>query len=282
MISRNSRNQNGFTLVELMVSILISTIMIGVALSQLLGSRTLFALQEADSLIEDNARYALETLLSASAKAGYVDSLDDGQEPGFSSFFGEECETAYSPCTDDGAGTNPDHFGIWHNPPSGANNEVTCAGIALNTASLQQYSIVDLYYVDTTTSTLRCRSYSVNTSGTVDISLIPNSDQAIVGGIANMQILYGVSEFGTNFSRPERYISATTLENYNDSNDFFKTWTRVVSVKITLLAGTGINDGMSARDNASYNLADAPPITINDDNRRKVFSGTTALYNANL
>jgi type IV pilus assembly protein PilW len=280
--SRNPRKQTGFTLVELMVSMLISTIMIGVALSQLLSSRTLFALQEADSLIEDNARYALEILLSTAAKAGYNDSLSNSQEPGFSQFFGAECDAGYNPCTDDGTGTNPDHIAIWHNPPTGANNEVTCAGVTLNTAPLKQYSIIDLFYVDTATSTLRCRSYSANTSGTLQVSFIPDSDQAIVDGIANMQILYGITELGTIGDRPERYVSALTLENYDDSGDIYKKWTRVVAVKITLLAGTGFDDNMSPTNAATYNLADAPPISINDDNRRKIFSGATAIQNANL
>jgi type IV pilus assembly protein PilW len=282
MISHNSRNQTGFTLVELMVSILISSVMIGVALSQLLGSRTLFALQEADSLIEDNARYALEVLLSAAAKAGYVDSLDDGQEPVFSQFFGALCEAAYDPCTDDGAGTSPDRIAIWHNPPAGAANEMTCTGIALATASSRKYGIIDLFYVDTATSSLKCRSYSVNTDGTLSVSYIIGSDQTIVDGIANMQILYGITELGTTGDRPERYVSASTLEDYDDTSDYYKKWTRIVSVTITLLAGTGFDDNMSPRANASYNLADAPVITPNDNNRRKIFSGTTGVYNANL
>jgi type IV pilus assembly protein PilW len=274
--------QQGFTLVEMMVSILISTIMIGVALTQLLGSRTLFALHEADARIGENARYALEVLSKNIRMASFVDINDGSQQRVTAQFYNGVCDaTNFSPCTADGATTNSDHFAIWYNPDN--SNEVTCSGIALsNAAGLT--SVANVYYIGADANTaingLRCRSYSIGADNTA--SLIAGSDQVIIEGIDNMQVLYGVTDGEFDSITPQRYISADTVNAIAANPALKDKWARVVAAKVALLVGTGFNDGTDQATSRNYQLADAPTITRNDGNRRKIFSATVAINNANL
>jgi type IV pilus assembly protein PilW len=282
-MNNHSNQQQGFTLVELMISILISTIMVGVAMSQLLGSRTLFALQEADSQIESNARYALEILSQNLRKSNYYDAsiVGSAAEPTTGYFFARTCDANFNPCTGNGSGTDSDYFAVWYNPPS--TDEVTCSGIALTTAAQMNATLANVFYIgaDATSGVngLRCRSYSV--SGNT-ASLIAGSDQAIVEGIENMQVLYGGRGRDYIDSRPERYVSADTVDAIPNLPKKRVNWATVASVRITLLASTGFNDGASQAASKTYNVGDAPPITFSDGNRRKIFSSTVALNNAKL
>ena len=282
MMLHHKRQQQGFTLVELMVSILISTIMIGVALSQLIGSRTLFALQEADSRIEENARYALEVLTSNIRMASFVDINDGTQATVTGQFFSTNCTgtLAFNPCTEDGAtttgtSTDSDHFAVWYNPP--ATNEVDCSGNALPTANTAT-SVANVFYTDA--DGLRCASYAVSSSNTA--TYIADSDQAIIDGIENMQIQYGITDQSYGSTVPVRYISAATVNGIGSNATLREKWASIMSVRVTILAGTGINDGLDQAASKTYTVSDAPPMTFSDGNRRKIFSSTVAINNANL
>jgi type II secretory pathway pseudopilin PulG len=278
----HKRQQQGFTRVELMISILISTIMLGVAGSQLIGSRTLFALQEADGRIEENARYALEVLTSNIRMASFTDINDGSQTLVTGQFFSRSCDAAdFNPCTDDGAGTDPDHFAVWYNPPS--TNEVDCSGQALPAANTSS-SIANVFYIDADDITgingLRCRSYAINSSNTA--SLIAGSQQEIIAGIESMQILYGITDRSYGSSVPIRYVSAGTVNALVDNASLREKWASIMSVRVTILAGTGFSDGADKADSRIFSISDAPPITFTDGNRRKIFSSTVAINNANL
>jgi prepilin-type N-terminal cleavage/methylation domain-containing protein len=282
MILPTRKTQQGFTLVEMMVAILISIIMMGVAMTQLLGSRTLFALHEADSRIEENARYALEVLTQNIRLASYTDIRNSSQEAVTGQFFNLNCDAIdFNPCTDDGAGTSSDHFAVWYNPPP--SNEVTCGGVILVGTNASS-SIVDVFYIaaddDTGINGLRCRSYSISTGKVA--TLIANSDQPIIEGVENMQILYGMTDQSSTSSMPVRYVSATTVNAIAAAPGLRDKWASIVSARVTILVGTGFDDSAVREASRIYSVGDAPAITLTDRNRRKIFSSTVAINNANL
>jgi prepilin-type N-terminal cleavage/methylation domain-containing protein len=289
MMRVTRKTQQGFTLVELMVSILISTIMLGVAMNQLLGSRTLFALHEADSRIEENARYALEILSQNIRMASYVNDSDGYQEYPRGQFFDGLCDaTDFNPCTDNGTGTNSDHFAIWYNPAP--DNEVTaCGGIPLSGTIPTRYTVADLFYIaaDPTSgiNSLRCRSYTITMVGVNrTATLIAGSDQTIIDGIINMQVLYGLTDRTNASSLPVSYVSADTVNALVEGGGQVKlNWSSIISARVTILVGTGFDDGADqAVASRTYNISDSPPLTFTDGNRRKIFSSTVAIDNANL
>lgn len=68
----SSRSQRGFSLVELMVAITLGFIVVGAVGYLYLGSRQTFRSTDAMSRIQENARYALQTMAHDVRMAGYV------------------------------------------------------------------------------------------------------------------------------------------------------------------------------------------------------------------
>jgi type IV pilus assembly protein PilW len=265
MISKRARNQRGFTLIEILVSILISTIMMGVALTQLIGSRTLFNIQESNSRIEENGRYALDMLSSHIRMANFADSRDNNVSLPEGSFFTSSC-AALNPCTADGAS---DRIAIWTNPSSAENQEFACDGTALaDTAS----SIANVFYVSG--NALVCRTFSVSSAG---IATAVTDQQTIINGIENMQVLYGLTDGTEKSEIPVRYVSADTVNAF--SGPFYTNWGSISSVRLSILAGTGLDIETNDESDKSYTLADVT-LPFSDGNRRKVFTTTVVINNA--
>ena len=70
--SRSTCNQRGFSLVEMMIAITIGFIIVGAIGYLYLGSRQSFRTTDAMSRIQENARYALQTMAHDVRMAGYV------------------------------------------------------------------------------------------------------------------------------------------------------------------------------------------------------------------
>jgi type IV pilus assembly protein PilW len=279
-----ARKAQGFSLIEMMIAILISTIIIGVALSQLLASRTLFARQEDNSRIEENARYALDFLGKNARMAAFSNKASGiTEDPPKDQLFSFNCgsvtvdgsSASFNPCTGNGTGTNSDYFAIWTNPP--ASKEETCSGLAVANSVT---TIANLFYISD--SQLRCRSYTINNT-TNAATYINNSDAAIIDGIDNMQILYGITDQSYGSNTPTRYVSAATIEALANNSLLKNKWASVVSMRISLLVGTGLNDRGDNVDpiaGRNFSIADAPTINYTDGNLRKIYSSTVALNNA--
>ena len=246
------KTQYGFTLIELMIALLISSIMITVAVSQLLQSRKVYFVQEADARIEENARYALEVLRDNVKLAGYVDtsgaSIPDLPP---ARFYNGDCGAPYEVCTDDGddAASESDHFAVLLN-----------------------------------------RSYTINASDG-SATLITGSDQPLIEGIDRMHVLYGLTDQQPASARPERYVSAATINALGTpapGSSLELPWDSVSSIRIILLTGTGYEDSADVVDTRTYFMGDAAPFTPTnnggdfDGNRRKLFSSTIVMNNANL
>jgi type IV pilus assembly protein PilW len=281
MIKHSRAKAGGFSLIELLIALLISSIIIGVAISQLLGSRTLFARQEADSRIEENARYALDFLAKNIRMAGFIaPAKEQTEDQPKDRLYTLNCaaitgnSTSFNPCTGDGNNTLADHFAVWINPPTG--EEHTCSGVTTSAVT----TIANLFYLKD--SQLRCRSYTIN-NNTNAASYITNSDAAIIDGIDNMQILFGLTDESNLSNTPTQYVSAATIAAMTNNAALRNKWARVVSLRIALLVGTGLDDGLDEIDPAvgrNYNLANAPVINFKDGNLRKIYTATVALNNA--
>jgi type IV pilus assembly protein PilW len=73
--AQSRRRQRGLTLVELMVALLIGLLLTGGAIQVFLANRTAFAFNESMQRVQENGRFALDTLMFNSRMAGYVGCL---------------------------------------------------------------------------------------------------------------------------------------------------------------------------------------------------------------
>jgi type IV pilus assembly protein PilW len=83
MILPTPRRPVGFTLIELMISLLVSTMVVAAAVALLIGQQRLFQTSSGDRALQDTARVALGELNDAIRMAGY------GVDPGLTFDFGQ-------------------------------------------------------------------------------------------------------------------------------------------------------------------------------------------------
>jgi len=83
MTAHSARRPAGFTLVELMISVLVSAMVIAAAVALLIGQQRLFQSTSADRALQDSARVALGELNDSLRMAGY------GVDPGLAFDFGQ-------------------------------------------------------------------------------------------------------------------------------------------------------------------------------------------------
>ena len=258
LLQANTIRQSGYTLIELLISVSLGLAMMSVAMQYLVGSSASFNATESASRIQENGRFALSMITDELRMAGYGDP-NNGPRPGY--FLTTACG-GFDPCTANGANALPDRIAIWYDPPADDGTETDCTGSALG-ANAQ---VANLFYLETSAegvSSLMCRGFDVSAN---DWNA---AGQPLIDGVDNLQILYGINSAGTS-----SYISADAMTAAN--------WDEIVSVRIVVLVSTGLEDGSSGQDTRTYDLVDAPEISLTDAFNRRVFSTTVVINNATI
>ncbi len=258
--------QKGLSLIELMVAIVLGLILINGALEMLLSSRATFRNTDDVSRIQENGRFALDLLARNIRMAGYRNP-NNGVVDGF--FFDGACAGIgfAGNCTDDGtdATSDPgydqfDHIAVTIDPPPDDGTDVDCTNTAIAATAL----IANVFYIDDDDgdgiNSLYCRGYNIDTSSWVA------GAQPLIDGIDNMQILYGISD-GTNITR---YQPADAVTN----------WSSIGAVRVSLLVSSGDATGQDISNTRTFNLLDAPQVTLTDRFNRQIFGTTIAINNS--
>lgn len=236
----NIRTQRGLSLIELMVAITISLILMAGVGKIYIGTKTSYNLQNGLGRLQENARYALDTLAHNIGQAGYTSSMTSLDK--FNSAESKENESENTTLDFTKAnGTASDTIEI--NYTSGTD----CLGNATGGTA------TDRYYIDGTT--LMCLGNGAVTAG------------AIAEGIDNMQILYG--EDTDDDDVPNVFVDANNVAD----------WTTIKGVRIALLASTD-DMGTAASDSNTHILLNTPAIgPLNDAKLRRVFTRTILIRN---
>lgn len=266
MINKNiiHYKQRGLSIVELMVALVLSLVVMLVTTSIYVSNKQTYRFIDANSLLQENGRFAIHFLRESAQQAGYPKNIST-----------VEAFPATTLPTDGGvtAGVpNPDSFTVnyW--------GQVDCLGNAPTTAVLNASG--DRLIQDTFTiadpegdgvTGLVCTGNGVTVAATT-----------MVDSIENMQIEYGVD---TDLGDPEdwdgianTYVTATNVQGgvVTAGPD----WDRVVSMRIGLLVGAdaAVMDQNTSRN---FRLLNNNPFVINDRTPRRVFTTTIPLRNRN-
>jgi type IV pilus assembly protein PilW len=174
----NNKNKKGYTLIELMVGILISSIVAGGALTFIETSMNTDQYQKATILLQNETKYAVDYLVSDIRIAGFA-LTDD-----LSSFEKQPFDWAN---TTDGNAENPDQIQIIY---ENSQNNTDCSGVS------NLPIISNRYYVNN--NNLMC------------------NNQIILDNIQVFQILYGIDL--KNNGRIDRYLPATTARPISENS----------------------------------------------------------------
>jgi type IV pilus assembly protein PilW len=262
-------NNKGFTLVELMVALVIGLLITLAAVSSLIVTRRGFNTVDAASQLRDNARFASGLIQRVAMQAGYKAAvyavaspsqkdLDDdasGVIPasvtGFNNAIARTDTLSAATARSSGVvGYGSDVLILRYQSARGIEDTsstttygsmIDCAGNAINAVPTDRNDrMVSVFYVAVGTDgepSLMC-SRSPN-------GLAPYSPQAIVRGVENFQVLYGVDGFtavNTAFTNPsdsvpERYLRADQIVvgGVTDSQATYNNWRRVRSIRIGMV-----------------------------------------------
>jgi type IV pilus assembly protein PilW len=211
--TRAIRREQGYSLIELSVAILIALFLIGGVLVVEQGTHRTYGDQSGIATLQDEERFSMSTLTNVISSAGYY------PDPTSTSL------AAAFPAAGNFQGGQ-----VVFGPPSGASAPVDSLFVRYMTANGDG---IDL--CDGTTNNLGANttftSYLYVSGNALYCQVQPGSNAAwgtavaLVNGVTNMQVWYGVNTSGTDFN-VDTYIPSTNMSNTN--------WQSVSSVMVEL------------------------------------------------
>lgn len=277
------KNQQGVTLLEVLISLALGIFFLGIAVNYLIVGQQSNQVQDSSSRAQENARFASNILRDSIRLAGYTSS--PAGNPSY--FFAGDCEES-NPCTiDDLSDNRGDRVAMTMIADDLVNED--CLGVDVDANDI----FANVFWVDDIDNdgvrSLYCRGWNV-TDGDWNDNAGP---QPLVEGIEQMQVQYGITDIvndnlldGLN-SPVSRYVSAAGLENVStdlgqNAGNFIR------SVRIALLVDSGLQtDGSDVAgaaalqdDARAYALLDGDNVEIDDDRIRRVFTATVELNNS--
>lgn len=247
-----SNNQQGFTLVELMIALTIGLILLLVIGTVFTSSRQAFRIQEDNARIQESGRFALEILGRSIKQAGHVDIPFTGFKVAF---------TGIAITGTDGAAGAADtitlqYDGAIGDRDCGVGTAVTAANITAGSNIIQNY-----FNLDTVNAQLRCL-------GTIAAAPAapgaPPIGQPLLDNIEDLQVLYGIDTDGDQSAN--QYAAAPA------------DWTQVVTARVCVLVRSDKTNIVPAGN--SYLNCNGAAVAVPADRRlRRAFTETFNLRN---
>ncbi len=261
--------QKGFTLIELMISMLIGLFLLATIITFYLGNKKSYQQQQQFNMLEDAGRNALYELTDIIQHTGY---RTENLHPLASNFItsavsATSCSSGNNIVDTSIIGTTTnaaiDTIGISYYADAYLN--LDCTGTALP-------SDCELGTAPTPAAAIIYNSFSVvSNAGTPELQCsgsLSATPVTLVKGIENMQIHYGIDKDGNG--RVDNYMNATMVTSE-------LAWHQVINVKIAVLART-LKKVKEVPEAQSYVLLDKK-IDFTDKYHRAVFSTLIRLPN---
>ena len=272
--SRNRLHNGGFTLVELLVSVVLALLLTGAITSVFLGSRQSFRTGEGVAQVQEQGRFASLLVAPVVRQAGYlndpINQIDptavfsaalnkravfgwDNTQPPGASYAGASF-TDYKPGTDALAVS---FMGRNATVPVADTPLKSCMGDDITDTQIA----VNIFYIaqpaGDTTPSLYCYR-SISPTATNANAAANFNAQPLVPGVRDMQIVYGIDTDGDG--NANQYVTAAAVTD----------WTLVSSIQITftidstdqteigrtdsaVTAGVGVNGVNSGRIRRTFN-----------------------------
>lgn len=264
------QGQSGFTLIELMAALVISSILLMAMYQNFIVTQRSYQLLEGYALLQENARFSEDVLARSIRMAGYR------QNAGFTVGVAFPTDaTAAAPTVSTFPSAGQVISGVNNNAAAdvvldgtdtisfrfqgnAAGTSTDCLGNIVGAGVIS----VNTFYVGTD-NTLNC-------SSTINAAVAANSPATIADGLEDMQILYGIDNNASLVAGTYLNAGAVTAAQ----------WPNVVSVRIAALYNT-VNRTPDVAP-GSYTLLDNGTSNFNDGLRRQLFTATINLRNRSL
>lgn len=259
-----SASHEGFSLVELMVSLLLGAVVILAATRLFLTNQQAFSLQQSQAEAQESGRFAVDYILDDARHSGTRMSPND--DPAF--VFPAAQSLPWSALENDATtagrqgmgGGGTDRLVISYYDPDSA-TPVDCEGNAVSTTSTTPRLVVNNYYVD---------GYSDAAGGTLRCDGNGDTDTTgaeIVSGVDSFQVLYGTAASG---NKPVRYVTGNNIGGNH-----------VLAIRVALLMRSSSRVEKLPTATGFQVLDKLIPAAqvLNDQHLRRLFIGTTFIRN---
>lgn len=276
--------QKGFSLIELMISMVIGLFLLSGIASSYLSSKQASVNRSETSLLEDNGRLALEVITKSLEHTGHAPNIFL-ENPFIESLADVVADTCLDGTTNvvntgifrvaaDNDVLGQDTIGVMFH--GGDNIFTDCTGNTMDAvapvgcrlrslpnvnAAPESSKIYNSFYVDNTNKTLEC----AGSRSAVGVT--------IAEGVENIQFLYGVDN--NSDGTVDRYVNATAINaSVIDSLD----WSSVMSIQTAILVRS-LRPIKKTAETQKFTLLDVVIVAPNDKFQRAVFSTTIHLHN---
>jgi type IV pilus assembly protein PilW len=220
LIARHSRQQ-GFTLVELLVAMLLALFLIGGLLTIESSTRKTFGNQSQLSQLQDDERLAMTLIAEVVESGGYfpnptTTTLNNALPA--TGVFANAGQAVYGTHT---SATVPDTLYVRYVTAGATDGMINCSG-GSGTAG----TFVNEFAIDVNNE-LTCTINGANTIALVGGRTVQAVGATVPAGVTNMQILYGVkTNFAVTNTSADSYLTAAQMTAAD--------WQNVISVQVTL------------------------------------------------
>ncbi|MBP6058799.1 MAG: PilW family protein [Nitrosomonas sp.] len=247
-----SKAQQGFTLVELMISMTLGLILLLIIGTAFVSSRQAFREQEDNARIQESGRFALEFIGRNIKQAGHAEVPFGGIKAEFEG-------TAIRGTS--GAAGVADTVTIQYD---GAIGDQDCEGAGFTAADITAQNIViqNSFNIDATNAELRCDGQFVAAL----TEPVPTSGSVLLENVEDLQLLYGIDTTGEQ--SVDQYVAAPAVP---------ADWGRVIAVRVCVLIRSDKTNIVSP---GYYLDCNGTSVAIPADRRlRRAFTATFNLRN---
>ena len=232
--------EKGFTLIEMMISMLLGTMLIAGVVNVFLSTKQSYRMGEGMTLMQSTGRTTLDFLSRELQMAGFPQA--------------SAIESFIPALTTDGGGNTSDQMAVRYRAAT------DCLGNATPAYADGVHYAKNLYFIQD--DALFCRTLAEDDSTLVEAAIIP--------GVENIQLLYGEdTNSADSVTNATKYVTAGNVAN----------WNNVVSVRLGVLVNSQ-SDIATSDDEVAYDLQRRTQIAAaNDHMRRRAYSATVVVRN---
>ncbi len=262
--------QQGFSLIELMIAITLGMVLMGAALQFIIATKETYSLNDDISRIQENGRIALDIIVQDLQMAGYRTPMSgSGTMPNFflmnATVAGSFLADGGAAAMTDGLPNTSDRLAIQFDPPPDDGSEQDCVGNAVGAGTL----LVNVYTVADPDldgiNSLFCQGFDADAGAWLGAGAQP-----LVDGIDSIQVLYRVTD-PTVTPETYRYISGDVLVPADFPN--------ITAARVALLVSNGLATGSADSQTRLYRVLDSGLITFNNDRQPRRIYSTIVQFN---
>ena len=272
------KQQSGFSLIELMISLVLGLIILSGVIQVFVSTRATNSLNQAIAEVQEYGRYITLRLQDELREVGRYDlnttDIEDSTDLVLESSFvlrqpvaiANDYPAMATLGSTEAAGSASD--GLVVNLLA----EQDCTGNPFGTNATEHLHIVNHYFVEN--GQLKCIGYNGRYLRGFSGNPTPSAEVVLLDGVDNMQVEYGLSADVTdNDGRVVTYVDASELGNARLANQ------QVVAIRLALLLKSApIN--LQNIANEKVRLLSEAPVTLDQQHYYQVFTVSVALRNS--